>query len=566
MQSNSVNQHQRYGFLSAFRKMIDSLESEDTLLINCIFTFFACLLLRNFLEAFAKTAANFLSVDSQSVLINLVHFDASFLAVALALSIAMYYVTKTPIIAVLKVILPCFIILSVAPVIDYFLTQGRGYGYAYFNPNEHISLIFSYLTFFGQFTGAATGIKIEVALALIGIFFYCHYKAQSYWKALLGCWLAYTIIFIYGATQFILQGTFDLVGIRYLPSGFTFLQYFFVINLLLGAWVAYLSNKQVFKSLFDEIPFLRILNYEVMFLAGMVLAAQGDISMMKVLLVSNPVIVGTFFLLIISIFFALLFAMTINNLADVDIDQISNANRALVAHKISKEAYSRIAYAFLALSFIFAIPAGTQGVFIVALLMGNYYLYSVYPLRLKRIPVISKLVISLNSLLLVLLGYWVVMSHFFINLNMSYLALFILFTLAANFIDLKDLQGDQAAGIKTLPVMIGMRKAQFFCGMAFFLCYLIVAVVLYPSPIFAFLILGGIVQFYLLTRKNYSEKPILVVYLLSLVILIMFVFASKYMVTIERAQIPMPLPGQTFMTITTPSSGMQPPAEHSHEH
>lgn len=569
MTQASVNQHQpfiilrkmQHGFMHAFKRMINYLESADTLLVNCIFTFIACLLLRNFLEAFAKTSANFLNVDSSSVLISLVHFDASFLAVALALSIAMHYVTKTPVIPVLKVILPSFILLAIAPIVDFILTGSQGYGYAYFDTNQNLSLIYSYLSFYGQFSSASIGIKLEVFIALIGLFLYGHYKTQSYWKALFGCWLVYTIIFIYGISQFILNGLFNLVGLSYVPSGLNFLTYFFMLNFVLGIWVAFLADKKAFITLLGEIPFLRILNYEIMFLIGACLAFRANVFAAQFLIASNPAIVGDFLLLAAAIFFALLFVMAINNLEDIEIDKISNSDRAVVAGKISRESYAKIANAYLGLSLIYAAPTGTQGVFFVALFMAIYYLYSSYPMRLKRITIISKLAISVNSLLLILLGYWVVTHDFFINLNlnMSYLViLFICFTLAANFIDLKDVYGDKAAGIKTLPVVIGMRKAQYFCGITFFLSYILMAFMFFASPIlFGFLILGGSVQFYLLTRTKYIERPVLYVYLASLLFLIVFGFASQYLMQFNHV----PMPGMSQQNQDAEPPMMMPPPQ-----
>ncbi len=521
------------GLLDLFHKKIGHAESEHTPLINYFITFIACLLLRDFLEAFTLTSRNFLNADALSVLITVAHFNAFYLGIALSLAIAIHYMTQTPMTRVLRILLPCFILLCIAPLVDYFFPNSEVYGYTYFSTFENHSLIASYFSFYGQFSAATLGMRIEIFAGLIGVFLYVYDKTQSLWKALFGCWLAYSIIFFFASSQFVLKGLADLLGISYMPSGISFLFYFFILNLWLGTWVGYLANKHQFMNVCKDIPVLRVLNYEIMLLLGICLAFQADFSGLMSTIATNPMLLINGMFLMVAILFASLFAMAINNLEDIEIDKISNRERAVAAGKISEASYGKIAYACLFLASTYAAPVGTQAVFFVLLFMGNYYLYSASPLRMKRITVFSKLVISGNSFILFLLGYWVVRHHFSIfsnlDVSMKYVAiLFALVTLAANFIDLKDLAGDKAAGIQTLPVVIGMRQAQYVCGMAFFLSYLAMALILPGGHFFlGCLIVGGAMQFYWLTRKTYHEQPILVFHIASLLFLIVFMFASQ---------------------------------------
>ena len=89
-------------------------------------------------------------------------------------------------------------------------------------------------------------------------------------------------------------------------------------------------------------------------------------------------------------------------------------------------------------------------------------------------------------------------------------------TLACNFIDLKDREGDLADGIKTLPVLWGMRPSQLLIGVFFALCYIWVGVLCKDSRVLLFSAAAGVVQFILINRKNYDERPVFIVYLSSL--------------------------------------------------
>ncbi len=216
-----------------------------------------------------------------------------------------------------------------------------------------------------------------------------------------------------------------------------------------------------------EVPIMRVLNYELMFILGICLGYQVNAFELKSALLANPGAIRDILLMSIAILFAFLFAMIINNLEDIEIDKISNADRAVVAGKIDRGSYRQIATACLLLASIYSALVATQAIFFILLFMGIYFIYSAYPLRMKRITIFSKVALSINSLFLILLGFWVVRHDFTAmmtdNTPMLYLvSVFVLFTLAANFIDLKDTAGDKAAGILTCQSLSVLVRLNMF--------------------------------------------------------------------------------------------------------
>jgi len=142
-------------------------------------------------------------------------------------------------------------------------------------------------------------------------------------------------------------------------------------------------------------------------------------------------------------------------------------------------------------------------------------------------PLLSKFLISLNSLALALLGFSLVRGNLAEFPTALALIFMVGFTLAINFIDLKDFKADKKAGIKTLPVMLGQRNAKIATGLFFAGTYLSFVYIVRETWAMPLLLGLAIVQFWLMNRKNYSEKPVLVVYLLSIIALIAYILLAQ---------------------------------------
>ena len=107
------------------------------------------------------------------------------------------------------------------------------------------------------------------------------------------------------------------------------------------------------------------------------------------------------------------------------------------------------------------------------------------------------------------------------------LAIFIFFATVSNIRDIKDVEGDRAQGIRTLPVLIGTRRAKaLIAGMIcfFFLAlpwYLHLPQLLIPSFV------ATILSWYFITAKQYVEWKGFVVYMGYLVLVIMALIIQR---------------------------------------
>ena len=128
----------------------------------------------------------------------------------------------------------------------------------------------------------------------------------------------------------------------------------------------------------------------------------------------------------------------------------------------------------------------------------------------------------MNSLLLVILGYYYVTGTTEIPLEV-FLFFLVGFTAFINFIDIKDYEGDKKAGIKTIPTLLGLKRSKLLIGLFFLLGYISMSIFLNDLLYSSFMIIFGVVEFFLINRENYDERPVFLIYLLSLIIFIIYI-------------------------------------------
>jgi 4-hydroxybenzoate polyprenyltransferase len=283
--------------------------------------------------------------------------------------------------------------------------------------------------------------------------------------------------------------------------------------------------------LLKDMRTLRILHYALMLLLGVVIALTNNKTELLEQLHFSDELMINIFLCLVSIFFSCLFSLITNNIADIKIDTISNPERPLISREIEMGNYKVLGNIFLLIAFFYASMVNARAVLLIGVTVATYYLYSMPPLQLKRITLFSKLAISINSMVLVVLGYTLVQDNLSGFPNGLYGLYLIGVTLAANFIDLKDIKGDSALGIMTLPVLIGERQAKALIGAAFWAAYVAFFYLVKNFYILPLLIIGGGVQFYLINRKKYHEKPVLGFYILSIIFFITYLLVAKIMHT-----------------------------------
>lgn len=276
------------------------------------------------------------------------------------------------------------------------------------------------------------------------------------------------------------------------------------------AWLRYPSlTQEMLKDL--RIP--RILHYVA--LAGMGISlALKDLASVKIFFQDEGVL--SLILLVLSLVYAAVFAIVTNNIEDLPTDKLTNPNRPLVLGTVNPQHYLWVGifcqiWAFvLAMSLSLGIFGGIFGI------SFGYYLYSCSPFRIKKIPILAKFILGFNSLAVALCG-WMLCGKNALDFPLKW-TLFILIplSLAANFADLKDTEGDKLMNVRTLPVILGQEKAiHLIAGFTLF-SYFVAGLLLENIWLFIPNVLIALLHIHFLYKKPYDEKPIFLIFLSAL--------------------------------------------------
>ncbi len=272
-----------------------------------------------------------------------------------------------------------------------------------------------------------------------------------------------------------------------------------------------LVQPRLTRALLADLRVARILHYAALGGLGMALGLHDR----RAELFTAETVVR-FALLVITLAYAAVFAIVTNNLADVGADRISNPDRPLVRGTVAPRPYLAAGIAAEIVALALAAAADVRlSVGIVVISLG-YAAYSCPPLRLKRVPVVAKLIIGLNSLVAAVCGFalcggdWRAFPPVWAAYVLGPVAL------AANFVDLKDTAGDRADGVATLPVLLGERCARAFIAAASVSGYVMAGWLLGLAWVWPLNAVMAILHVRFLYRQPYDERFVFAIYVPSL--------------------------------------------------
>ncbi len=502
-----------------FDRLVNRIEKGEVPFSLYVFTFLSAITLRNFLEYLvAQIHVKRLEWDVP------VHYALFYISLGLSIVLLLHLMSGEKIEKVARTVSVGFLIIATVPVTDLLLQIIWRYPitYLYMVPERHEDILRNFLLFFGDHLGAPPGMRLEIFCAMLFCGLYVFSKTKSIIRAVATGVLLYIIIFwCYMAICYLTEWLENALGLpmdttdRMMMDAYLFLSLNTLIALL------YLFKKDFFKAILKDISLSRVLHYSIMAAFGYLIGYNCGGTGFNGL----PDFLEAYFLFA-AIVFAFLFSTVTNNMADIEIDKISNPKRPTVTGKIPLDIYIRIGFISLFLAIIYSFAAGYMVLFYTLCFICNYFLYSMPPLRLKRVPVLSKAVIGLNSLVIMLAGYTLAGKDI-LNFPPGIAAfVFICFTLCSNFIDLKDYRGDMAVGIRTLPVMMGMNKSKLAIGLLFALSYALFPYFFGMQEIGVPFIILGILFLFAINKKNYKEGIIFGIYLTSAMLLFIYLLVK----------------------------------------
>lgn len=535
-------------------RILESIENKKMGVLEWVFGFTSIILIRYFFESISSTTnAGVIPSDTFTIF----HTWFFFITTIFGLVVIVGMFTKNHK-NLLKLSLFGLPIVWLGPLLDIVFGHGKAYKIAYLQESGS-QIITNFITFFGpNFTqGATYGLRIEMAIIIIGIGFYVWHKNKNLYKAFCASLLSYLFIFILfsipgiifslshissptGTVEAVIKNEFQNIiysnighntfrdGLSYVSlsrlveMGFDKMlsQIYFVLSVLFLGLIFWKTDKKSFVLTKKNSRPERVVFFNILVLLGGFLAyiySKGTLS--------SWVDILTTICLLLSWSFAWVFSVQINDLADVDIDKISNKDRPLVSGEISQEKVKNISYILLFASIVGAWATGFFCFYMVLVYLGASYIYSSEPFRFRKMAILSSFLIGIVCLISVLNGFFFVsldkkMQSFPTTLAVGIITIF---TLIISFKDLKDVEGDRANGINTLATIFEKRY-KLVIGLCFSLGIILVPVFLSLNFLYITSIPTAIAGFVIINSKNYKDSNIFklgLVYLLSTILLIL---------------------------------------------
>jgi 4-hydroxybenzoate polyprenyltransferase len=531
--------------MKAISRFIASVEEAPISFFSWAVGFLSIVAVRTFLEIFSSSVPALSPVPYG---VTFFHDMLFYVAEFLVLALVLHFITQEDIVRISKVLTLGFCTIWIAPIVDLLASGGKGIVMSYlFLPPSALGSAF--LTLGGA--GLTFGIKIEIVIAMLLCGGYAYIKTQKPTFVAIAALSAYAIAFACLAMPVWLtfigkifepgQGNYDpqifladafaasRAGINTIAQGLSTSLWsgveisfdaamgmiFFLIDAALILWWAVRARSGMVKAVLRNLRPERMAHYIFMVIAGGALATfllHPDFTKFDGI---------GFMVLLIAFASAWCFAVCINDATDVAIDAISNRERPLVSGTLSKEEMKNIAGFFLAIALVGGYLSGFWVFFCICTFLAVFYIHAAPPLRLKRIPLLASFLIAIASLASVLAGfYFVDTSHLLSDFPTNIMALILIsFTLGLNFKDMKDVEGDRAEGIMTVPVLFGEKYGSIATGVLFACAFFVVPIILGSWAIFWPSLIAGAIGYVIIIMEPYREWRVFVLWFAYLFVL-----------------------------------------------
>jgi len=524
--------------LNKLKRFFDSIESMQIGFGWWMACFSCIIFIRNFLEGALESPKTIgCSEDPYfSIVIFTSHYSLLYVSQFLILAVILWLVTRERIERISKTLI-VFWIIWFPPVFDFIWSGGQGENISY--PHNFSQVWDFFVNCFNPWASfpqtAPPGIRVEFVIACLLSIVYIFVKTRNLIKSLAGAALFYIsltfyvfgflVVLAYGWHAFFPDmpplteaGVLPYQQVFYAPSLIPLaylapsLLYLMVIVVGLFIWY-YLYDCRRCLALVKNIRLTRSIHFSGMTLAGILLGylVEGK-NFFGVF--GNPIDYLAGGSLCLSIFFGFQAMVVVNDIFDVESDQISNPGRPLGLGIIPLEEYKIIGWIYFLLATFLAFNVSLTAMWILLLFEALYLVYSTPPLRLKRFFPINMMIIGLNTLAALLLGYSIFAGTKTMNKVPSGFMILIPvgFTLAANIITIKDIEADRRTGVMTLPVLLGDKWGRRVIALLALASFLAVPFILGIPQLWLISGLFGILAGAWVLLPKWRETPFFVTY------------------------------------------------------
>jgi geranylgeranylglycerol-phosphate geranylgeranyltransferase len=162
----------------------------------------------------------------------------------------------------------------------------------------------------------------------------------------------------------------------------------------------------------------------------------------------------------------------INDIYDIDTDKINRPGRPLASGRVSVQAATIL---YINLVFISLITAFYINIYAVIVVSAVNVILRLYSTNLKRVPLAGNMAVAIITGLVFIYGGIAAgnLKNAFVPAIFAFLINFIREILK----DIEDIKGDAASGMRTFPVVAGIKQAK---GIIFFLTLILILFTFHP--------------------------------------------------------------------------------------
>ncbi len=244
-----------------------------------------------------------------------------------------------------------------------------------------------------------------------------------------------------------------------------------LLGIIVTLIILYKTKKNLFIALATNIRPIQTIYHIGLLCLGMCIALTfGD-----AILLPSFFSALAFILLCIAIIFAWYSTVILNDCVDQKIDVISNPSRPLITGIIDVVSYKKIGIIFAILSIVIATAINGYAALILIIYHSLSFLYNTPPLRLKKFPIVATFVAALASFFVVAIGFITISPDHSLNNFPPYVAvlLIVAYTISLPIKDLKDIAGDKANDIYTIPVLFGEKTGRTIIAVGVFISFML---------------------------------------------------------------------------------------------
>jgi 4-hydroxybenzoate polyprenyltransferase len=508
------------------RKILEFIENQNPLKTTPIII--ASVILRGIFEGSFESARNLHFQVSlyKAFLFFFLHQFSFYFAAFLLLTLIIALTSKTQVFRAYNIVATFSFLIIVPPLFDSLF--GGGYKLKYILTGDEFWETLK--NFFNPFydlspLGITYGMRLEITLALLGILIYVLLKTGKLIRGIIAGILSFFVLLFLGSVPHFFVSIFNI------SPGFAFTSYsllyedtqrysilnLFVIVLAL-IFFAFLYDKRkaltVLTLRIQKLPF-----YISMGIVGFVLGYRVGGHLWPHPF-KNPFDHVALFGLILALSLSHHFGVLINDINDYEIDRINGKRTSVNGGGLSLYEAKVIAGILFVLASALFLSLGFDTFILGLATLGLAWIYSVDPIRTKRIYLLSTFTLGSISVFCQLIGasLWLKDKVILAYPKEVIFATLIGVSLAFTVKDIEDYKGDKAFGILTNYTLFGMEIGRILSGSFIFLAFFLIPIIL-DSPITVKLFVWtlGLIAAFLASRKKFYEIPLWLLFFLMLI-------------------------------------------------